>query len=356
MRGMNVCYFGDYAADYPRHWVLQTGLRQAGVTVTECRLKTRGLRVYLELLWRVRQIPADTDVILVGYSNSRFIWWLRVLTRKPIVWNAFYSLYDNWVFDRKRVAEGSLRATFLWYLDYWCARAADRVILETEADIAYWCQTFKLPRSTFIHSLLGYDERIIQPTKVVPDTTTFTVHFHGWYIPLQGVDTIVRAAKLLETYTDIKCNLIGSGQTYAAVQSLAAELEVHNITFLPPQPMTAIVLYMAAADVCIGLVGDVSRVDRANANKLFEAAGMRRAAINADAAAVRELFTHEKDVLLIPRGDAEALAAAIVRLYKDPVLKQSLAAAAYETVTTNASTKAIGTALKKDLLALLGRD
>ncbi len=60
---------------------------------------------------------------------------------------------------------------------------------------------------------------------------------------------------------------------------------------------------------------------------LVEAMRAGVAVIGTDAGGVPEIIEHEKSGLLVPPGDAAALASALVRLYDDPALKQRLAAA-----------------------------
>lgn len=351
---MKVCYFGDYVPTYPRHIVLQRGLRQAGAEVVEVQLKNTGFRKYFEIVRRLNEIPKDADLILVAYSNSRFVWFLRLLTKKRIVWNAFYSIYNNWVFDRKRVKQGSFRAQMLWLQDYLCCIASDLVILETNADIKYFSETFSLDEKKFHRVFIGYDEEVFYPRlKERAVDNKFVVEFHGNYIPLQGVPVIIQAAKLLESQKDIHFNLIGDGQTYPEVKKLAQKLAVKNVTFFPRLSPEEIVQHINLADVCIGLIGDVSRVNQCIPNKLLEASAMKRACINADTDAIKEMFVDGEDVILIEKGNPNDLAAKILELRDNDSLKNSIAEAAHKTVVAKAGTGVIGRELYNRLRLLV---
>jgi glycosyltransferase involved in cell wall biosynthesis len=59
--------------------------------------------------------------------------------------------------------------------------------------------------------------------------------------------------------------------------------------------------------------------------KLFEYLAMGRPIVASDLPAIREVLTHEQTALLVPAGDAAALAAAIGRLADDRVLAGRLA-------------------------------
>src|SRR5690606_19885917 len=62
--------------------------------------------------------------------------------------------------------------------------------------------------------------------------------------------------------------------------------------------------------------------------KLFEYLALGRAIVASDLPAIREVLTHDVDALLVPPGDAAALAAAIGRLADDAALRTRLGAAA----------------------------
>ena len=62
------------------------------------------------------------------------------------------------------------------------------------------------------------------------------VVFHGTFVPLQGLPTIVHAAKLLES-DGIRFRIVGDGQERPAVESLSRELDVRNIELAGRVPL-----------------------------------------------------------------------------------------------------------------------
>ena len=64
--------------------------------------------------------------------------------------------------------------------------------------------------------------------------------------------------------------------------------------------------------------------------KLFEYLAAGRAIVASDLPSIREILHNEADALLVPPGDASALAGAIRRLLDDPALAARLARAAFE--------------------------
>jgi glycosyltransferase involved in cell wall biosynthesis len=75
------------------------------------------------------------------------------------------------------------------------------------------------------------------------------------------------------------------------------------------------------------------KAQRVIPNKAFQAIACAAPLVTADTPAARELLVDEESALLIPPGDAKALAQAVRRLAADPELSRRIAAggrAAYE--------------------------
>ena len=137
-----VLYYGDFDPNYARNRIVKLGLERNGIRVVTSRREPH-------------------DAVIVGYSDSRWTVLLaKLLFRKPIIWDAFYSLYDSWVFDRKLVSSNSIKAKYYWFLDWLSCKLADKILLDTDAHIDYFVKTFKIERSKFIRIFVGADDKI----------------------------------------------------------------------------------------------------------------------------------------------------------------------------------------------------
>jgi glycosyltransferase involved in cell wall biosynthesis len=352
---MTICYFGDYAPDYARTRILIKGLRIAGAKVIECNVLEGGTFSKLRTLYRKHRKIGEYDVMLVGQGDFRLMpLFARCITRKPIVWEPLFSLYDAWVYDRKLANPYSLKALLYWLIDRMGSMFTDTTLLDTKENAEYFIKEFRLPRKKLSYAYIGADKDVFTPKKRAKNTEIFEVEFHGKYIPVQGTDVLVRAAKILMDDPSIHFTMIGSGQEAKRTQTLAQEIGATNVTFLGFLPQSDIAEYIANADVCIGLIGDVPRVGRAIPNKLYEAAAMSRVSINADGPGIRELFTPGKDVVTIKQGDAEDLARAIREL-KASGKASEMGKAAYETYLRTSTPEVIGRKLYKDFQERFGK-
>ncbi|MEK7583050.1 MAG: hypothetical protein AAB483_01435 [Patescibacteria group bacterium] len=145
---MKICYFGNFNPAYSRNRVIIKGLEHHGARI-------------------VHELRKPHDLVIVGYSDSRWTvliaWVWCLLSGKALVWDAFYSRYDSWVFDRKLASPRSIKGWYYWLLDWLCCRLADRVLLDTYTHIEYFVKTFHITRSKFIRVLVGTDETIFHP-------------------------------------------------------------------------------------------------------------------------------------------------------------------------------------------------
>ena len=290
------------------------------------------------------------DLIIVGFRAHSDMFLARVLATLrdvPLIFDPLISRYEERVIDRQLVPARSALARWYGITDSAACRAADRILLETDAQIAYFAQTFALVRSRFRRLWLGADDEIMRPYPSRP-APVFTVFFYGRFSPLHGVEHIVEAAALLERRHDpVRFVLVGAGQTYENARALAERLGVSTIEFVPPVPYEELPVMMSEADLCLGSFGTTARAQRVIPNKVFDALAVGRAVVTA----VREALMHAQHLWLCRGGDGEALADAIAALKREPELRRSLAAEGHQLFTDRFSLEA----LTHDLVEIVGQ-
>lgn len=355
---MKICYFGTYDDHYPRNRILISGLTRSGLEVTQCHAglwKDTAAKMAaassrwgsLSLIWRLVKIypklirdflhTEKVDFLFVGYTGQFDMFFAKIAAKLkgvPVVFDAFLSLYDSLVFDRKVVKEGSLKARFLYWADKLSCQLADLVLLDTEAHIDYFVDTFKVPKAKFRRILIGADDTIFYPRnppgKPIKKDNSFLVIHYGKYIPLHGLPYVVKAAKELESDPEIQFRFIGAGDEYERVVSLTKELKVANIDFIQFLPQEELVNHIAEADVCLGIFGDTDKAARVIPNKVYECMAMARPVITADSPASREFLSDGENCLFCRLADPSSIAEAILRLKKDLSLRQRIAEAGYQ--------------------------
>jgi glycosyltransferase involved in cell wall biosynthesis len=374
---MRVCYFGTYDADYVRNRVIIAGLRAQGVEVVEChvplwqetadkvrqaarglwnpRLVWRALRAYVRL-WRAYLGIGAYDVMIVGYAGHIDVFPARLFTwlaRKPLVLDVFLSVHETVTQDRELAAGRSLFAQMLYSIEKAGCHLADRLLLDTEADIQYFAHKYGLPQSKFDCVRVGADEALYSPIQDQLEGP-FTALYFGKFIPLHGIEHLVAAAKKLEVDPEIRVKFVGDGQTYQAMRTLADDLGVQNITWGPrwlePERLRECI---AQASVCLGIFGTSSKAQRVIPTKAYVALAMGKPLITADSPASREVFTSGRNAILCPAGDSLAIAQSILTLKRDENLRAAVAQAGYQLFLERFTTRAIGGQVRESLESLL---
>lgn len=347
-RTMRVCMFGTYEAGYDRNQVLIRGMREAGIEVIEChvplwekmRYKTSALKgpgQYVALLARLvlsyaklglRYLVAPPhDVVLVGYLGhfdvflARGLTWLR---RKPLVFDAFVSLYDTSVVDREVFHRNSAAARLLKQVDRWSCKLANLVLLDTNEHIQYFCEEFDLPRPKFQRVLVGADESYATDESVSRDPDRFVVLHYSKFAPLHGMPYILDAANLLRDKTDIVLRIVGGGQTFESSKAYAEQMGLQNLELIPWLEPKELRRAIREAHVCLGIFGDTPKARRVIPNKVYQCLAGGAAVVTGRSPAAEELLVDHQHALLCEMASGQAIANAILELYESPTLRQRL--------------------------------
>ena len=381
-RPTRILYLGTYEHDYPRNVLTIAALRQAGYAVEEVhasvwsssgdktlllksplamlRLGLRLVFAYISLAVRLIFDARRADLVVFGYIGQLDVLILGPLVRLlrlPIIFNPLITLTDTLIEDRKRIHARGILARCIRVVDQLSLRMAKIILVDTPENGEYLTATFNVPAERLITVPVGADEEMFRP---LPSQSHSDAHagtsvlFYGTMIPLQGVDTIIRAAKLLEDDGDTRFEIIGTGQMLESAQALARELSVSNVTFVPRVPYSELPRHIERADIVLGIFGTTAKAGRVIPNKVYQSMAMGAAIVTRDSIAQRRMLQNEESALLVPPGDPNALAAAIRRLY-DPALRCRLGAAAQMRFAETGSLAVQSTALTDAVAAALSR-
>ncbi|TSC63625.1 MAG: group 1 glycosyl transferase [Microgenomates group bacterium Gr01-1014_93] len=359
---MTVLYFGVYNQDYARNWVLINGLRANGVEVFELRRKPEHFSLF-RLFFDYLKFKEKYDVMIVGFPGQEVMFLARWLTFKPIIFDVFTSHYGGYILDRQKFLKNSFHAKHYRFLDKWSCKLADVVLLDTNAHINFFVKEFNLPREKFKRIWAGANDDIFNPFDDAPtfakasagrqgkpvsehnDSSSFKVFFFGTYIPLQGVEYILKAAKILEHAREIDFTLVGDGQERKKAEELAIKLGLKNVVFKGMMKSEELKEEIANCDVSLGIFGSSPKTSLVIPNKVYIGLAMKKPVITADTEAVRELFDDE-DMILISSSSESALAEAILKIKNNPALGEKIAQNGYDKFIKSASHKTLGHELK----------
>jgi glycosyltransferase involved in cell wall biosynthesis len=343
---MRVLYFGTYERDYPRNAQVISCLRRAGVEVHERHVAVwdgrrdnwragpvAAARLAVAELRLLRRPRGGFDAVIVGYPGHFDLAAARRAARdRPVVFNPLVSLSDTFVRDRGRFRAGSTAARALATVDRRALRAADLVVADTRANADHLAELASLPPERVEVAFVGAEERVFGPgwSPVEP----FTVLFVGKLIPLHGLETVLAAA---QAAPELRFRLVGSGQLEHLVRRRPA-----NVDWLPWVEYEQLPAELHRAGCALGVFGTSDKAQRVIPNKAFQALACGTPLVTADTPAARELLVDGESALLVPPGNAGALADALRKLATEPEVARHLAAGGRAVYEARASEQVTG--------------
>jgi len=355
---MHILYLVGRELGYPRNDVLLRAFRRLGTVhvIGETQAGSLSVRTGRVL---VRALPhlltQRYDLIFVGFYGHLLMLPISLLSRSPVLFDAFVSTYDTLCFDRGLFAPHSIVGQFAFWLDQTSCHRADMVLLDTCAHADYFVHTFALSPDKVRFLPVGCNEDIFFPRPRAKRDTITRILYYSTYLPLHGVETVIRAAALLRAERGLHFRLIGTGPKYVRIRQLANSLGLENITFVPFVPLQDLASEIADADICLGgHFGSSEKAARVIAGKTYQCIAMGKPTIVGDNAANREMFQHGHDAWLCPMNDHEALAEAILHLTNSPDLCLQLGNNARQTFLERASIQILSNQLEKIVKSLIG--
>jgi glycosyltransferase involved in cell wall biosynthesis len=354
---MRIMLFGTYdTAMHPRILTISEGLSAHGLEVAECnaplglstadrvnllakpwigiptmigRLTSR----WTTLAMRAFRMPAP-DVVVVGYLGhfdvhlARFVFRLRGLPRRKRILIVLDHLINASDTGKDRRLDGGPRQALLRMIDAGALGAADVIVVDTDEHLATLPERHR-GRGVVVHvgaPAAWYDagravaaraqgddpQAPARSHRASGEEAPLRVIFYGLYTPLQGTPAIGSALGKLAG-ANIEVTMVGRGQDEAAAKSAAAASDaVRWLGWVPAAELPALV---AEHDVCLGIFGTGEKARRVVPNKVFQGAAAGCAIVTSDTAPQRRVLGEA--AVLVPPGDADALAAALRELADD---------------------------------------
>src|SRR6185436_16451812 len=149
-----------------------------------------------------------------------------------------------------------------------------------------------------------------------------------------GLETVLAAARATP---ELRYRLVGSGQLEPLV-----EQRPENVDWVPWVEYEQLAGELHRAGCALGIFGTSAKALRVIPNKAFQALACGTPLVTADTPAARELLRDEESALLVPPGDAPALAAALRRLADDDELLRRLSIGGLAAYREQASEDVLG--------------
>ncbi len=369
---MRVAFVGAFDPEYPRTRVLEEGLRAHGVDVR--MLPTTGRPVAREAAlvstWLTRAGGADAWLVpSFGHRDVPAASLLARAARVPLLFDPLVSRWDTQVRDLARVPQRSFAAARLGWSDSVSLGLADLVLCDTWEHGELFAERFGMPRRKLARVPVGADHaafaRGLERARGAArePTSALAVVYVGGFLPLHGVSTIVEAAAILESRHGpdfARITLIGDGMTAHGADRDVASLGLRSVRREPRVPYARVLDALAGADVALGIFGTTDKAARVIPHKVYQALAVGVPTVTRRSPAVAEFFAWgrtspaaggtagepgSEPLLLVPPGDAAALASALEDLARDPARRERIGAAGRAAALSFATPEQVGKAL-----------
>jgi len=378
---LKILYFGIYSkgVEYPRNNNLINGLRLNGIDVFESHFELAGsfqkrmdivknpfgfvhffmglIASFMVLIWKFIRSPR-VDAMIVGhpgYFHIHLARFLLFLFRRQtvLVYDVFIPLYEMLIEDRGLLKPDSLFARLIHRFERSCCRNADLCLIDTQEHCKYIIKEYGLSPERVSRIFVGSTiDQNFDSSRVVSHEI-FRILFVGTYIPLHGIDIILKAIRYLAGDPDMHFSLVGSGQLRERMESLAQKWGFSNVVFQDWIPTEHLGAFIRSFDLSLGIFGVTPKTARVIPSKIYDICAAGVPFITADTPAVREVFRHGENAYLIPAGKPEALADAIRYLKADRNLRNKIAEGARQTGKGIFSLKKIGNDLVNQIYKIM---
>lgn len=156
----------------------------------------------------------------------------------------------------------------------------------------------------------------------------FVVTYAGALGQANDLPTVLRAAHLLRERPAVHLLIVGDGKERSALEAMARELRLPNLTFAGPRPKSEMAAILAASDACVATLQDIPMFRTTYPNKVFDYMAAGRPTVLAIDGAIRAVIEEAGGGVFVRPGSPEALAAAIDALAADPAAARAMGVAA----------------------------
>ncbi|MBB3169083.1 glycosyltransferase [Simiduia aestuariiviva] len=319
VRGLHRCFEGRsrlYVVGVD--WRSLGGFRKKYYTLLLCILKS--------FLTAIKIILGRHKVVYISYPGYFVAFFLCLCPRvfRPVlVLDYFLSIYDTVVVDRELVSSRFLQKIIKAF-DRCLLLNARLAVVDTAENADYYAALFGVSPGKFIISNLAISSvKLVEPRCQAAPNERFQCLFVGTMVPLQGVQVIVEASRILSNLDQqVQFLVVGDGQDGHWLNDAPSNVSWRSSWANSLQ----LAEYMSEADLCLGIFGSGNKAARVwpLKNYMYMAAG--KAFLTVDSPCARTILG-EADVMgqyLVPAGDPEALAARILALKNNPKLVNSM--------------------------------
>jgi glycosyltransferase involved in cell wall biosynthesis len=294
---------------YSRSWNYFKGLQDLISNVKVIHLNPKGL--FGQIL-KIRKTQSKQSVYIVMSPSQYLTPLVWGLLSKKIILDAGWSLYEGTKISRGIRGMQSIKS---YLIDFIASQLAQRVILESNAQIDFYQKKFKIKKSKCVLIYTGVNEKNFLaninfrlPTDIFNNSKI--VLFRGIYNLEGGLEVLAKTTKVLESQ---------SITFWVFTPGMPEDLKFSKNTIIDKNyyPPSTIARIHSASSITLGQLAKHERLNRTIPHKAFEAAFLGKAYLTGRNHGILEIFKENKEISCFNPGDSTDLANKISELFKE---------------------------------------
>ncbi len=268
-----------------------------------------------------------------GHKSVRFV---KKNSACDVVFDPLISKYMTNVKDYNSYGKYSYESLRSQYRDKSSITKADFVIFDTSAHREYFLKKYQIPKEKTGVVHIGANNNQFDPKKKpkLSNNGNFRIGFVGHFIPLQGVLTILEAAKLKKDDPEIEFIFLGEGFEFKKALTFAKENDLNNVIFTGKVAYHELDAYLNSFQLSLGIFGDTLKSSVVIPNKIFNYASCALPILTMESKAIKEVFSHRENIYLC-KPDAVSISEAISDLKNNANLRKNLGKNVFDLVSEN---------------------
>lgn len=309
-----------------------------------------GFAKYRTLWKEFKKVRGKFDLVVVPFQGFVYFPVIRLLTRKPIVYDALISRYDTDVNDRKHHKKWSIKGLYDYLLDWLPCRFAQGLLVDTHAYGNYFIRTFRCSPQKVHRMWTGTNRTLLKPVSVKKDSSIFVVGFQGKVVDqITGLEHIIEAMEVLKSHKDIRLKIMGPTERMGAIQAMVEAKGLTNVTFTGWIDPSKLSEELCRCDVLLGAFGKTEKLKRTIPLKILDALALKVPVVTGDTPGCRELLTDRKHCVFAELANSQSIAEQILWLKEHPTSSGKIAKAGYTLYQNELSIEQIAVQLARDL-------
>lgn len=289
--------------------------------------RIRFIQIILRKLYLISNVISSmfklyiSDVVYVSAMNhNNILLKFAILMKKKVLTEFYISFYDTSVNDRKLIDSKSRKANYLMKIDQRALTNSSIVIFLNECEAAYYTSTLGVDLKAINYSIVPLcinEKKAVGTPYYKKGLEYITLCWWGTYIPLHGLDKIIKAVQLLkEKGFPCKLYIFGDSDKKAEeystlIKSYGIEDSVYINNEYSFKNGKLEKFLIENCDIVLGTFGDSEKARTVIANKIIDGVAMQAPVITGFSRGLSEYFDGESDIFMI-NNTAEELANKVV--------------------------------------------